>query len=90
MYQIFPLDEIIFHFARFPLFFLGNILHNPHYYSLSGKLVAALIRELRRSQLIHKLHGWPRRNGSETLFSRQMQIITQTNVKPSRTRTEFS
>ena len=70
--------------------FRGIYYITPHYYSLSGKLVTALIRELRRSQLIHKRHGWPRRNGSGTLFTRQMQIITQTNVKPSRTRTEFS
>ena len=29
MYQIFPLDEIIFHFARFPLFFLGEYITEP-------------------------------------------------------------
>ena len=34
--------------------------------------------------LIHELHGWRRRTGSGTRFTRQMQIIKQTNVKPSR------
>ena len=38
--------------------------------------------------LIHELHGWRRRTGSGTRFTRQMQIIKQTNVKPSRTPTE--
>ena len=34
----------IFHFAWFPLFFLGEYIYiTPHYYSLSEKLVAALI-----------------------------------------------
>ena len=32
--------------------------------------------------LIHERHGWPRRTGSGTRFTRQMQIIKQTNVKP--------
>ena len=38
--------------------------------------------------LIHERHGWPHRTGSETRFTRQMQIIKQTNVKLSRTRIE--
>ena len=41
-------------------------------------------RELKhRTFLIQERHGWPRRNGSGTPFTRQMQIIKQTNVKPS-------
>ena len=31
--------------------------------------------------LIHERHGWPRRTGSGTRFTRQMQTIKQTNVK---------
>ena len=38
--------------------------------------------------LIQERHGWPHRTGSGTRFTRQMQIIKQTNVKPSRTPTE--
>ena len=42
-------------------------------------------RELKHHTfLIYERHGWPRRTGSGTRFMRQMQIIKQTNVKPSR------
>ena len=47
------------------------------------------IRELKHETfLIHERHGWMRRTGSRTRFTRQMQIIKQTKVKPSRTLTE--
>ena len=37
-------DLLIFHFAQFPLFFLGEKMNiTPHCYSLSEKVVAALI-----------------------------------------------
>ena len=46
-------------------------------------------RELKQQPfLIHERHGWPGRTGSRKRFTRQMQIIKQTNVKPSRMPTE--
>ena len=37
-------DLLIFHFSQFPLFFLGGKMNiTPHCYSLSEKVVAALI-----------------------------------------------
>ena len=47
------------------------------------------IRELKHQTfLIHERHGWTRRTGSRVRFTRQMQIIKQARVKPSRTLTE--
>ena len=46
-------------------------------------------RELKHQTfLIHVRHGWTHRTGSRTRFTRQMQTIQQTNVKPSQTPTE--
>ena len=52
----------------------------------SSSLLKLPTREFKRyTFLIHKRPGWPRRTGSGTLFTRQMQIIKQSNVKPSLT-----
>ena len=57
--------------------------------TLGTRLCCINIRELKHQTfLIHERHGWTRRSGSRTRFTRQMQIIKQTNVKPSRTPTE--
>ena len=57
--------------------------------SESEQSVEDVTRELKHQTfLIHERHGWTRRSGSRTRFTRQMQIIKQTNVKSSRTPTE--
>ena len=58
--------------------------------SWSGVGVVSDCRELKHQTfLFHVRQGWPRRTGSGTRFTRQMQIMKQTNVKPSPTQTEY-